>query len=40
MQNGSVDVQPLLAERLPIERFPEALQLAGSGDELKVQIQP
>ena len=40
MQNGSVDVKPLLAERLPIERFPEALRLAGSGDALKVQIQP
>jgi threonine dehydrogenase-like Zn-dependent dehydrogenase len=40
MQNGSVDVKPLLAERLPIERFPEALKLAGSGDALKVQIQP
>ena len=32
--------KPLLAERLPIERFPEALKLAGSGDALKVQIQP
>ena len=40
LQNGSVDVKPLLAERLPIERFPEALRLAGSGDALKVQIQP
>jgi hypothetical protein len=33
-------VRPLLAERLPIDRFPEALKLAGSGDALKVQIQP
>jgi 2-desacetyl-2-hydroxyethyl bacteriochlorophyllide A dehydrogenase len=40
MQSGSVDVRPLLAERLPIERFPEALRLARSGDALKVQIQP
>lgn len=40
MRSGAVDVRPLLSERLPIERFPEALQLAGSGDALKVQIQP
>lgn len=40
LENGAVDVAPLLSTRLPIERFPEALQLAGSGDALKVQIQP
>jgi D-arabinitol dehydrogenase (NADP+) len=40
MRSGAVNVQPLLSERLPIERFPEALQLAGSGEALKVQIQP
>lgn len=40
MRGGAVDVGPLLSERLPIERFPEALELAGSGDALKVQIQP
>lgn len=40
MRGGAVDVRPLLSERLPIERFPEALQLAGSGSALKVQIQP
>jgi D-arabinitol dehydrogenase (NADP+) len=40
LQSGAVDVKPLLSDRLPIERFPEALQLAGSGDAFKVQIQP
>ncbi len=40
MRSGAVNVQPLLSERLPIERFPEALRLAGSGEALKVQIQP
>jgi threonine dehydrogenase-like Zn-dependent dehydrogenase len=40
LQSGSVDVAPLLSDRLPIERFPEALRLAGSGGALKVQIQP
>ncbi len=40
MRGGAVDVRPLLSERLPIERFPEALRLAGSGEALKVQIQP
>jgi 2-desacetyl-2-hydroxyethyl bacteriochlorophyllide A dehydrogenase len=37
---GAVDVAPLLSDRLPIERFSEALALAASGDALKVQIQP
>jgi threonine dehydrogenase-like Zn-dependent dehydrogenase len=40
MQSGAVNVKPLLSDRLPIERFPEALRLAGSGEALKVQIQP
>jgi hypothetical protein len=33
-------VQPLLSDRFPIERFAEALALAGSGDAFKVQIRP
>jgi hypothetical protein len=33
-------VKPLLSDRFPIERFPEALELAGSGEALKVQIHP
>jgi D-arabinitol dehydrogenase (NADP+) len=37
---GAVDVAPLLSDRLPIDRFPDALELAASGDALKVQIQP
>lgn len=37
---GAIKVEPLLAERMPIERFPDALKLAGTGDVLKVQIQP
>jgi D-arabinitol dehydrogenase (NADP+) len=40
LQSGAVDVKPLLSDRFPIERFPEALKLAGSGDAFKVQIQP
>jgi 2-desacetyl-2-hydroxyethyl bacteriochlorophyllide A dehydrogenase len=40
LQSGSVDVLPLLSERFPIDRFPEALELAASGEALKVQIQP
>jgi 2-desacetyl-2-hydroxyethyl bacteriochlorophyllide A dehydrogenase len=40
LQSGAVDVKPLLSNRFPIEGFPEALQLAGSGDAFKVQIQP
>jgi D-arabinitol dehydrogenase (NADP+) len=40
MQSGSIDVAPLLTDRLPIDRFPEAFELAGSGEALKVQIQP
>jgi len=38
--SGSVEVGPLLAARLPIDRFSEALALSGTGDVLKVQIQP
>jgi D-arabinitol dehydrogenase (NADP+) len=40
LESGTVDVKPLLSERLPIDRFAEALGLAGSGEALKVQIQP
>jgi threonine dehydrogenase-like Zn-dependent dehydrogenase len=40
LQSAAIDVQPLLSDRFPIERFPEALALAGSGDAFKVQIQP
>jgi 2-desacetyl-2-hydroxyethyl bacteriochlorophyllide A dehydrogenase len=40
LQSGSVDVRTLVSERFPVERFPEAFQLARSGDALKVQIQP
>ena len=40
LESGAVDVKPLLSDRFPIERFPEALELAGSGDAFKVQIHP
>jgi D-arabinitol dehydrogenase (NADP+) len=40
LQSGSIDVTPLLTGRLPIDRFPEAFELAASGEALKVQIQP
>jgi len=40
LESGVIDVRPLLTDRFPIERFPEALELAGSGEALKVQIQP
>ena len=40
VESGAVDVEPLLSDRFPIDRFPEALELAGSGDAFKVQIQP
>ena len=40
LDSGAVDVLPLLSDRFPIERFPEALELAGSGEAFKVQIQP
>src|SRR5712691_7533167 len=40
LESGAVDVRPLLSDRFPIERFPEALELAGSGEAFKVQIQP
>src|SRR5207247_52601 len=36
LESGAVDVKPLLSESFPIERFPEALALAGSGDAFKV----
>jgi D-arabinitol dehydrogenase (NADP+) len=40
LESGAIDVQPLLSDRFPIERFPEALALAGSGGAFKVQIHP
>jgi 2-desacetyl-2-hydroxyethyl bacteriochlorophyllide A dehydrogenase len=40
MQSGAVQVDPLLSDRLPIDRFAEALQLAAAGEAMKVQIQP
>jgi 2-desacetyl-2-hydroxyethyl bacteriochlorophyllide A dehydrogenase len=40
LESGAVDVKPLLSDRFPIEGFPQALALAGSGDAFKVQIQP
>ncbi len=40
LESGAVDVKPLLSDRLPIERFAEALDLASSGEAFKVQIQP
>jgi D-arabinitol dehydrogenase (NADP+) len=40
LRSGAVDVKPLLSDRFPIERFPEALELARSGDAFKVEIQP
>jgi D-arabinitol dehydrogenase (NADP+) len=40
LQSGAVDVAPLLSDRFPIEHFPQALELAGSGEVFKVQIQP
>jgi 2-desacetyl-2-hydroxyethyl bacteriochlorophyllide A dehydrogenase len=40
LESGAVDVLPLLSERFPIERFPEALELAASGEALKVLIEP
>ncbi len=40
LQSGALDVKPLLSNRFPIEHFPEALELAGSGDAFKVLIEP
>ena len=40
LESGAIDVEPLLSNRFPIERFPEALALAASGDAFKVQIHP
>jgi D-arabinitol dehydrogenase (NADP+) len=40
LQSGVVEVRPLLSQRFPIEQFAEALELAFSGEVLKVQIQP
>ncbi len=40
LRSRAVDVKPLLSDVFPIEGFPEALALAGSGQAFKVQIQP
>ena len=40
LENGTIYVAPLLSDRFAIDGFPEAFRLAGSGDALKVQIQP
>jgi D-arabinitol dehydrogenase (NADP+) len=40
LESGAVDVAPLLSNRFPIEDFAAGLELAGSGEALKVQIQP
>jgi D-arabinitol dehydrogenase (NADP+) len=40
IRNGVVDVTPLVSNRFPIDGFAEALELAGSGQAFKVQIQP
>jgi 2-desacetyl-2-hydroxyethyl bacteriochlorophyllide A dehydrogenase len=40
LQSRAVKVQPLVSRLFPIERFAEALDLAFSGEALKVQIQP
>jgi D-arabinitol dehydrogenase (NADP+) len=37
---GVLDVTSLISDRFPIEAFPAALELAGSGQAFKVQIQP
>lgn len=34
LRSGAVDVKPLVSDRFPIERFPGALALSGSGDTL------
>jgi D-arabinitol dehydrogenase (NADP+) len=36
---GVFDLGALISDRFPLERFPEALKLAGSGQAMKVQIQ-
>jgi len=40
VEGGVVDVKSLLSHRFRIEEFREAFELAGSGEALKVQIQP
>jgi D-arabinitol dehydrogenase (NADP+) len=40
LSSGTVDVRPLLSHAFPVEDFGAALELAFSGDALKVQIQP
>jgi 2-desacetyl-2-hydroxyethyl bacteriochlorophyllide A dehydrogenase len=40
LRSGSLEVRPLLTDRLAVDDFAQALALARSGDALKVQIQP
>jgi threonine dehydrogenase-like Zn-dependent dehydrogenase len=40
LQSGTIDVEPLLSDRFPIESFRDAFERAGSGAAFKVQIQP
>ena len=40
LRSGALEVEPLLSHRFAIEQFEEALELAFSGEALKVQIQP
>jgi threonine dehydrogenase-like Zn-dependent dehydrogenase len=40
LEGGAVQVEPLVSHHFPIEGFAEALALAGSGDAMKVQIDP
>jgi D-arabinitol dehydrogenase (NADP+) len=40
LAGGAVQVEPLVSHHFPIEDFAEALALAGSGEAMKVQIDP
>jgi 2-desacetyl-2-hydroxyethyl bacteriochlorophyllide A dehydrogenase len=40
LANGALDVTGLVSHRFPVEGFAEALALAGSGEAMKVQIEP
>ena len=40
LESGVVDAKPMLTHRLPLERFTEALTIAGGRDSAKVQIAP
>ncbi|MGQ9630672.1 MAG: zinc-dependent alcohol dehydrogenase family protein [bacterium] len=38
LENGAINVKPLLSHKIPIEDFPRAFDLMRSGDSLKVQV--